>query len=101
MESCYGLYNKVEGLYCEQDDGYPRYSVNGNCFKLRFKGINSKMGKFEIVSAENSPLGGVNNTFTSKVTKAYGGSEDPKVEGTNLFYSPIPFEFFKSYEEKP
>ena len=50
-ESCYGLYNKVEGLKCEQDDGYEYYYENGICFKLRFKGINSKMGEFNIISA--------------------------------------------------
>jgi hypothetical protein len=59
------------------------------------------LGKFEIVTATNRPLGGANNIFKSKVTKNYGGSEDSAVEGTNLFYSPIPFEFFKTYEVKP
>jgi hypothetical protein len=35
------------------------------------------------------------------VTKPYGGSDDTSVTGTNLFYTPIPFEFLKTYEEKP
>ena len=44
---------------------------------LRFKGINNKPGQFEIVPASNSPLVGTNITYSKKVVKNYGGSEDP------------------------
>jgi hypothetical protein len=64
MESCYGLFNKIDGLRCDQDDGHPRYYENGNCFMLRFKGINNAPQAFEVVSAEDSPLGGVDLKFT-------------------------------------
>jgi len=67
---------------------------------LRFKGVNNSPQPFAIVSAENSPLGGLNNAFSSKIIKNYGGSETDAT-GTNLFYSPIPFEFLKTYESKP
>jgi hypothetical protein len=97
MESCHGLFNKVEGLRCASE---PRYDENEICFQLRFKGVNNSPQPFAIVSAENSPLGGLNNAFSSKIIKNYGGSETDAT-GTNLFYSPIPFEFLKTYEEKP
>ena len=73
------------------DDPY-YYPQNGVCFKLRFKGYNAKPGLFKIKSADSNPITGTNVTFDSKVVLPYG---------TNLFYSPIPFEMLKTYEEKP
>lgn len=101
MESCFGLYNKIEGLECPQDDGWQRYYQNGICIRIRFKGINHKMGQFEFLPGDVTPLGGDNLKFDAKVVKHYGGSDDPSVTGTNLFYSPIPFEMLRTYEEKP
>jgi len=64
MESCYGLFNKIEGLKCNVGDGLPTYYENGSCFQIRFKGVNSAPQAFEIVSAEKSPLTVVNNTMS-------------------------------------
>lgn len=58
MESCIGLYQKIEGFECDQDDGYQRYHQNGICVKLRFKGLNEKPGLFKITTGTNTALGG-------------------------------------------
>ena len=39
-----------------------------------------------------SPLGGTNLTFISNTTVPYSD---------NLFYEPVPFEFLRTFEEKP
>ena len=45
-----------------------------------------------MTSSEADPLTGNNLKFESKTVYPYG---------TNLFYNPIPFDFLRTYEEKP
>jgi len=88
MEGCPLIYDKIEimntFLYW-----YPEQGIN---FLVRFVGLNGKPPKLEIVNSNTSPLTGDNLRFNSTVTVPYG---------SNLFYSPVPFEFLKTYETKP
>jgi len=45
-----------------------------------------------MVTSTVAPLKGNNLKFESKTIYPYG---------TNLFYNPVPFEFLKTFEEKP
>ena len=54
--------------------------------------MNGDPGQFEIMSSTSTPLTGTNITFIQKTIVPYGKS---------LFYEPVPFEFLKTYEEKP
>jgi uncharacterized protein YkwD len=90
-QQCQGLYNKIEGLECDAVDLVP-YPANGLCMRIRFTGINADPGQFEIKSGTTTPLTG------KDVAVAFS---TPLPYGTNLFYAPVPFEFLKTYEEKP
>jgi hypothetical protein len=78
-------------LRCDTSDT-PSYTANGVCFKIRFKGINKKPGLFKIKSSDDFPMTGTNVTYASKVVLPYN---------TNLFYTPIPFDMLRTFEEKP
>ena len=60
--------------------------------RFRFSGLNENPGQFSIVSSDSSPLTAKNIVFKAETIYPYG---------TNLWYNPIPFEFLKTYEEKP
>jgi len=60
--------------------------------RIRFTGINADPGQFEIKSGTTTPLTGDNVAVAFSTPSPYG---------TNLFYAPVPFEFLKTYEEKP
>lgn len=83
--------NKIEGLECNAVDQVP-YPANGLCMRIRFTGINADPGQFEIKSGTITPLTGVNVAVAFSTPLPYG---------TNLFYAPVPFEFLRTYEEKP
>jgi hypothetical protein len=90
--SCPGLNNKIEGLECDWEDHPEWYYENGKCFKLRFKGIHNSPGQFVIKDSATKPLGGTNMTLSESTVLPYNN---------NLFYTPIPFEHLRTYEEKP
>lgn len=90
-QQCQGLYNKIEGLECDYADQVP-YAANGLCVRIRFTGINADPGQFTIKSGTTAPLTGKDVAVAWRTPLPYG---------TNLFYAPVPFEFLKTYEEKP
>jgi hypothetical protein len=49
-------------------------------------------GQFTIESSVSDPLTGDNITFTNSTVQPYG---------TNLFYKTIPFEYLKTFEDRP
>ena len=89
MNECAALYDKLEWLHSPEN---PEYRENGIKIRFRFTGINEDPGQFEIVKSETSPLVGGDLVYKSETIYPYG---------TNLFYNPIPFEFLKTFEEKP
>lgn len=89
MDQCAGLYDKLEWL---NPPNKPLYNENGIKIRFRFTGLNEDPGQFEIITSDTSPLTGTDLIFRSETIYPYG---------TNLFYNPIPFEFLKTYEEKP
>lgn len=60
--------------------------------RFRFTGLNEDPGQFEIVSSEASPLKATNLVIKGETIYPYG---------SNLFYNPVPFEFLKTYQDKP
>jgi hypothetical protein len=89
MTECAGLYDKLEALV---PPNQPEYQENGFKIRFRFTGLNENPGQFEIVKSDSDPLTGTDIKYTAETVYPYG---------TNLFYNPIPFEFLKTYEEKP
>ena len=86
MKECTGLLEKLEPL--DPVD----VPADGVKVRFRFKGLSEDPGQFEMVSSTVAPLQGNNLKFESKTIYPYG---------TNLFYNPVPFEFLKTFEEKP
>jgi hypothetical protein len=60
--------------------------------RIRFAGLNANPGQFTIKTGTDDPITGKNVGFAWSTVQPYG---------TNLFYEPVPFEFLKTYEEKP
>lgn len=89
MNECAGLYDKLEAL---TPPNKPDYYENGVKVRFRFTGINADPGQFTIVKSDANPVQGTNIKYRSETVYPYG---------TNLFYNPVPFEFLKTYEEKP
>jgi hypothetical protein len=83
----------VDSVVVTNPGDYP-YWQNGFSYRIYFKGFRGNPGQFEIVSddADMSPLGGTNLTYISNTTIPYSD---------NLFYEPVPFEFLRTFEEKP
>lgn len=89
---------------CKLDNGYApffdvleaeyqhdySYRYNGFGFYLRFLGMNTDPGQFSIVEGDN--LGGTNITFWGETIVPYSD---------NLWYEALPFEFIRTFEEKP
>jgi len=88
-QDCSGLYEKLEWVGAPNA---PTYNENGLKIRFRFKGLNEDPGQFEIVSSTTSPLSAKDLVLKAETILPYG---------TNLFYNPLPFEFLKTYEEKP
>jgi hypothetical protein len=66
------------------------YRFNGFGFNLRFLGMNTDPGQFEIIAGDD--LDGTNITFWGNTTVPYSD---------NLWYEAVPFEFIRTFEEKP
>lgn len=83
----------VDSVIVSNPGDYP-YWQNGFSYQIYFRGYQGNPGQFEIVSddVDMSPLGGTNLTFISNTTIPYSD---------NLFYEPVPFEFLRTFEEKP
>ena len=60
--------------------------------RIRFSGINADPGQFEIKTGTVAPVTGKNVAFAYSTVAPFS---------SNLFYAPVPFEFLKTYEEKP
>jgi hypothetical protein len=88
MNNCTDFYDKIETEWTNTN----RYYDNGVAYRILFNSYNADPGQFEIVSSESDPLTGDGITFTSSTIQPYS---------TNLFYKPVPFEFWKTYETKP
>jgi len=88
MDNCTDFYDRIKVEWTRDHT----YRDNGLNWRILFNGYNADPGQFEIVSSETDPLTGDNIQFTQSTVQPYS---------TNLFYSPIPFEFFKTYETKP
>jgi len=43
QQQCVGLYNRIEALPCDSEDGFP-YRENGFCMKIRFTGYPGNPG---------------------------------------------------------
>ena len=91
QQQCVGLYNRIEALPCDAEDGF-QYRQNGMCVKIRFNGYNKNPGQFRVVQSTTTIVAGKDLVFSERTILPYG---------TNLFYSPIPFEMLRTYEEKP
>ena len=89
MQDCFGLADKLEWI---KGDDQPRYMENGIRVRFRFTGLNENPGQFNIVTSKKTPL---------KADDIVIKAETILPRGTNLFYNPVPFEFLKTYEEKP
>ena len=85
---CKGMYDRVEVKDLKL---FPSPN-NGISLRLRFRGVVDDVGQFEIVSGVTTPLTGG--------TISYAGTTVMEA-GCSLFYDPIPFEFFKTYETSP
>lgn len=89
---------------CKLDNGYApffdvleaqyardySYKANGFGFNLRFLGMNTDPGQFEIVPGTD--IDGTNITYWGETTVPYSD---------NLWYESVPFEFIRTYEEQP
>lgn len=89
MQSCFGLQDKLIPLRASD---LPTYYQDGIKIKFRFSGLNADPGQFKIIDSDVSPLKGDDIVITDETIVPYG---------TNLFYDPVPFEFLRTYEEKP
>ena len=80
------FFDVLEAQYARDFD----YKANGFGFNLRFLGMNSDPGQFEIIAADD--LDGTNITFWNETTVPYSD---------NLWYEALPFEFIRTFEDKP
>jgi hypothetical protein len=88
MNTCFEFYDKIETEWTHEH----AYTDNGLTWRIVFSSYHGDPGQFEIVQSENDPLTGDGLTFTASTIQPYS---------TNLFYKPVPFEFWKTYETKP
>jgi hypothetical protein len=87
MNTCFEFYDKIE-----IERHHSSYYDNGVTWRIIFISYQGDPGQFEIISSTSDPLRGDGLAFTSSTIQPYS---------TNLFYSPVPFEFWKTYETKP
>lgn len=66
------------------------YRHNGFGFNLRFLGMNTDPGQFEIIPGTD--IDGTNITYWGETIVPYSD---------NLWYESVPFEFIRTYEEQP
>jgi hypothetical protein len=89
MRGCAALNEKIDVWKAR---GAFDYSQNGVGFYVRYSGKNNDPGQMVIESSNTTALTGDNLTFNSNTTIPYGN---------NVFYEPIPFEWLRTYENKP
>lgn len=94
-KNCSGFYDKIDVW---KGNGLFEYSANGVGLYVRFTGKNGPQTQMRIVSGEDSALkqgdSGSADDLEYNSTKVMNAS-------TSLFYEAIPFEFLRTYEEKP
>jgi hypothetical protein len=92
IDACHDYINKIEVF-----DDFSKYSshLDGREFKIRFFGVKQDVGQFSIVVPDTSstPLAG-DPSLTYGAIKTIPRSK-------NLFYDPIPFDFFTTQVMNP